>query len=161
MQANAGPFPRADETPTQPQGRPGKYCEASTHERSMREVEMEGVGAERPFWCQLCTGSASPRADGAPTQPQGRSWKHCVASAHGRSTLGSKNGRCLGRRGLSEAIFALAVPAWHRTVPYTVPYFTVITVKYGVTITVVRRNLTSTVRTVQTIIVPYRTTRQA
>jgi len=46
-------------------------------------------------------------------------------------------------------------------VPYTVPYFTVITVKYGVTITVVRRNLTSTVRTVQTVIVPYRTTRQA
>ena len=56
----------------------------------------------------------------------------------GVSTLGSKNGRCLGRRGLYEAIFALAVPAWH--LPYTVPYFTVITVKYGVTITVVRRN---------------------
>jgi hypothetical protein len=121
MQANAGPFPRADETPTQPQGRPGKYCEASTHERSMREVEMEGVGAERPFWCQLCTGSASPRADGAPTQPQGRSWKHCVASAHGRSTPGSENGR-LGRRGHSEAKIALAVPAWHRTVHRTVLY---------------------------------------
>ena len=45
------------------------------------------------------------------------------------------------------------------TVPYTVPYFTVITVKYGVTITVVR--VTSTERTVQTVIVPYRTTRQA
>jgi len=43
----------------------------------------------------------------------------------------------------------------------TVPYFTVITVKYGVIITVVRRNLTSTVRTVQTVIVPYRTTQQA
>jgi len=43
----------------------------------------------------------------------------------------------------------------------TVPYFTVITVKYGVTITVVRRNLTSTVRTVQTVIIPYRTIRQA
>ena len=41
------------------------------------------------------------------------------------------------------------------TVPYTVPYFTVITVKYGVTITVVRRNLTSAVRTVQTVIVPH------
>jgi hypothetical protein len=67
----------------------------------------------------------------------------------------------LGRRGHSEAILALAVPAWHRTVPYTVPYFAVITVKYGVIITVVRRNLTSTVRTVQTFIVPYRTTRQA
>ena len=59
----------------------------------------------------------------------------------------------------SEAIFALAVPAWHRTVHRTV--FTVITVKYSVTITVVRRNLTSTVRTVQTVIIPYRTTRQA
>ena len=45
------------------------------------------------------------------------------------------------------------------TVPCTVPYFTVITVKYGVTITVVRRNLTSTVRTVQTVTVPYHTTR--
>ena len=44
------------------------------------------------------------------------------------------------------------------TVPYTVPYFTVITVKYGVIITVVRRNLTSTVRTVQTVIVPYNST---
>jgi hypothetical protein len=43
----------------------------------------------------------------------------------------------------------------------TVPYFTVITVKYGVIITVVRRNLTSTVRTVQTVIVPYHTTQQA
>ena len=47
------------------------------------------------------------------------------------------------------------------TVPYTVPYTTVITVKYGVTNTVVRRNLTSTLHTVQTIIVSYRTTRQA
>jgi len=44
------------------------------------------------------------------------------------------------------------------TVPYTVPYTTVITVKYGVTNTVVRRNLTSTVRTVQTVIVPYNST---
>jgi len=43
----------------------------------------------------------------------------------------------------------------------TVPYFTVITVKYGVTITVVRRSLSSLVRTVQTVIVPYHTTRQA
>jgi len=82
-----------------------------------------------------------------------------VASAHERSTPGSENGRCLGRRGLPEANFALAVPAWHRTVHRTL--FTVITVKYGVTITVVRCNLTSTVRTVQTVIVPYRTTQQA
>ena len=31
---------------------------------------------------------------------------------------GGGNGRCLGRRGHSEAIFALAMPAWHRTVIY-------------------------------------------
>jgi hypothetical protein len=49
MQATAGPFPRADAAPTQPQGRPGKHCVASTHEKSMQEVEMGGVGAERPF----------------------------------------------------------------------------------------------------------------
>jgi len=49
MQATAGPFPRADAAPTQPQSRPGKYCVTSRHERSMREVEMGGVGAERPF----------------------------------------------------------------------------------------------------------------
>jgi hypothetical protein len=59
MQATAGPFPQADAAPTQPQGRPGKLCVASTHERSMLEVEMGGVGAERPFWGQNCTGSAS------------------------------------------------------------------------------------------------------
>jgi len=40
MQAAAGPFPRADAASTQPQGCPGKHCVASTHERSMREVEM-------------------------------------------------------------------------------------------------------------------------
>jgi hypothetical protein len=49
MQATAGPIPRADAAPAQPQGRPGKYCVASTHERSMRDVELGGVGAERPF----------------------------------------------------------------------------------------------------------------
>jgi len=49
MQATAGPFPQADAAPTQLQGRPGKHCVASTHERSMREVKMGGVGAERPF----------------------------------------------------------------------------------------------------------------
>jgi len=31
-----------------------------------------------------------PRADAAPTQPHGRLVKHCVASAHGRSTLGGE-----------------------------------------------------------------------
>jgi len=80
-----------------------------------------------------------------------------VALAHGRSTPGSENGRFWGE----EAILR---PFLHwqcqlGTVPCTVPYFTVITVKYGVTITVVRRNLTSTVRTVQTVTVPYHTTR--
>jgi len=44
-----GPYPRADAVSTRPQGRLGKHCVVSTHERSMREVEMEGVGAERPF----------------------------------------------------------------------------------------------------------------
>jgi hypothetical protein len=43
-----------------------------------------------------------------------------VASAHGRSTLGSGNGEVLGWRGFSEAILALAVPAWHHTVHRTV-----------------------------------------
>jgi len=62
----------------------------------------------------------------------------------------------LGRRGHSEAI--LHWQCQLNTVPYTVPNFTV---KYGVIITVVRRNLTSTVRTVPTVIVPYRTTQQA
>ena len=49
MQATVGLFPRADAAPAQPQGRPGKHCVASTHKRSMREVEMGGVGVERPF----------------------------------------------------------------------------------------------------------------
>jgi len=111
-------FPRADAAPAQPQGRPGKHCVASTHERSMREVHPARVGAERPFRGQNCTGSASPRADAAPTQPQGHSWKHCVASAHGRSTPGSKNGRFWG----GEATLR---PFLHwqcqlGTVPYTV-----------------------------------------
>jgi hypothetical protein len=49
MQATAGTFLRADAAPTQPQGRAGKHCVASTHERSMQEEGMGGVGAERPF----------------------------------------------------------------------------------------------------------------
>jgi len=53
-----------------------------------------------------------PRADVAPTQPQGRSGKHCVASARKRSMLEVEKGRCLGwRGGLSEAKIAPAVPA--------------------------------------------------
>ena len=62
MQATAGPFPRADKAPTQPQGRPGTHCVAPAHKRSMLEVGMGGVwGREaflRPFlhWqCQLGT----------------------------------------------------------------------------------------------------------
>ena len=70
MQDIAGPFPRADAAPTQPQGRPGKHCVASAHKRSMREVEMGDVGAERD----------------------------------------------------SEAKIALAVPAWHLSVHRTVFY---------------------------------------
>jgi len=59
MQATAGPFPRADAAPTQPQGRSGKHCVASRRERSMLEVEMGVVGAKRPLWGHFCTGSAS------------------------------------------------------------------------------------------------------
>jgi hypothetical protein len=40
----AGPFLRADAAPAQPQGRPGKHCVASTHERSMREVHPAVLG---------------------------------------------------------------------------------------------------------------------
>jgi hypothetical protein len=46
MQATAGPFPRADAAPTQLQG---SISVASAHKRSMQEVEMGGVGAERPL----------------------------------------------------------------------------------------------------------------
>jgi len=35
---------------------------------------------------------------------------------------GEQKWEVLGWRGLSEAIFALAVPAWHRTVHHTVLY---------------------------------------
>ena len=47
------------------------------------------------------------------------------------------------------------------TVPYNEPYFTVFTVTDGVTITVVSRITTSTVRVLQTVFVPYRITQQA
>ena len=79
-------------------------------------------------------GSGSPRADAAPTQPQGRPGKHCVASTHGRSHTGERKWDV---RGLPEAIFALAVPAWHRTV-------------HRVRNTVLRRITTITVRIVKT-----------
>jgi len=101
------------------------------------------------------TAGPFPQADAALTQPQGRSGKHCVASSHGRSTLGSENGRFWGGEAFLRPF--LHWQCQHGTVPYTVPYCTVITVKYGVTITVVRRITTSTVRIVQTRIVPYRT----
>ena len=93
--------------------------------RGLSEV-IFALAVPPPHFCtgsatpHFCTGSASPRADVAPTQPQCRSGKHCVASAHKRSTLGSENRRFLGWRGLSEIILALAVPAWHHTVLRTV-----------------------------------------
>jgi hypothetical protein len=49
MQGTAGPFPRANAAPTQPQGRSGEHCVASTRERSTLEVEKEGFGVDRPF----------------------------------------------------------------------------------------------------------------
>ena len=49
MQAIAGPFPRADAAPTQPQGRSGKHCVASARKRSMLEVEMGGVWVGEAF----------------------------------------------------------------------------------------------------------------
>ena len=62
MQAIAGPFPRADAAPTQPQGRSGKHCVASARKGSMLEVEMGGVWGGEAFlrpklhWqCQLGT----------------------------------------------------------------------------------------------------------
>ena len=59
------------------------------------------------------------RADAAPNQPQGRSGKHCVALMRERSTLEVEM-ECFGvGPGLSNAIIALAVPAWHRIVHRT------------------------------------------
>ena len=93
----------------------------------------------RPTFEFPCKPAAEPfpRADAAPTQSQGRPGKHRVASAHGRSTPGSKNGRFWG----GEAILR---PFLHwqcqlGTVPYTVPYSTVYTVKYGHQNTLIRR----------------------
>jgi len=127
MQAIAGSFPRADAAPTQPQGRSGKYCVVSARKRSMLEVEMGGVWGGEAFLRPKynCTGSASPRADAAPTQPQGRSWKHCVASAHGRSTPRSENGRFWGGEAILRSFLHrsfLRPAAWHRTVYCTVFY---------------------------------------
>jgi len=65
------------------------------------------------------TAGPFPRADAAPTQPQDRSGKHFVASAHKGSMLEVEMGG-LGVESLSEAIIALTVPAWHRTVYHTV-----------------------------------------
>jgi len=79
------------------------------------------------------TAGPFPQAAAAPTQPQSRPGKHCVASAHERGTLGSKNGKIWG----GEA-FLRSFLHWQCQLG-TVPYFTVITVKYGVTIMVARR----------------------
>jgi hypothetical protein len=61
-----------------------------------------------------------PRADAAPTQPQGRSWKHCVASAHGRSTAGSENGRFWGGEAILRPFLHLQcqLGTVHSTVSY-------------------------------------------
>jgi hypothetical protein len=56
------------------------------------------------------------RADAVPTQPQGRSGKHFCGVSTEEVHAGGGNGRFLGRRGLSEANFSLAVPAPHRTI---------------------------------------------
>jgi hypothetical protein len=74
------------------------------------------------------TAGPFPRADAALTQPQGRQGKHCVASTH-EEHAGGGNERCWG----GEAIMR---PKLHwqcqlGTVPYTVLYFTVNTVFYG------------------------------
>ena len=61
-----------------------------------------------------------PQADAAPTQLQNRPGKHCVALMRERSTLEVEM-ECFGvGPGLSNAIIALAVPAWHRIVHRTV-----------------------------------------
>ena len=65
---------------------------------------------------------------------------------HMRGACGRWKWEVLGRRGHSEAKFALAVPAWHRTVHRTAQ-----TVKYGGQSSKI---LKKTVRTV--LIVPYR-----
>jgi hypothetical protein len=49
MQATAGPIPRSDADPTQPQGRLGKHCVASAHKRSILEVKMRGVWGGEDF----------------------------------------------------------------------------------------------------------------
>jgi hypothetical protein len=64
------------------------------------------------------TAGPFPGADAAPTQPEGRSGKHCVASAHKRSTLEVEMGGVWGEE-------AFLRPFLHRqcqlgTVPYTI-----------------------------------------
>ena len=49
MQVIAGPFPRADAAPTQPQARSGTHCVASAHKGSMLEVEMGGIWGGEAF----------------------------------------------------------------------------------------------------------------
>ena len=57
------------------------------------------------------TAGAFPRADADPTQPQGRSGKHCVASAHQWSMLEVEMGGVWGGEAFPRPFFALAVPA--------------------------------------------------
>jgi hypothetical protein len=76
-------------------------------------------------------------------------WRQLVRVAYLR-----RKWEVLGWRGLSEAIFALAVQAWHRTVHRTVNYH-----NYGKITVLPNRNYAviykNTVRTVKS--VPYRT----
>ena len=155
MQATAGPFPRADAASAQPQGRPGKHCVASTHERSIGRWKWEVLGRRGHSETKIALAVPAPEL----MQPQ-PSLRVVHGSIVWRQHMGGAH------RGAKMGGFGAERPFLHwqcqlGTVPYTVPYFTVITVKCGVIITVVRRNLTSTVRTVQTVIVPYCTTQQA
>jgi len=111
--------------------------------------KWEVFGVERPFWGQNIIALAVPAPELMQPQPSLRVdhgsivWRQHMGGAH---------------RGAKMGGFGAERPFWGHfctghfcgrqlgTVPYIVPYFTVFTVKYGVIITVVRRNLTSTVR---------------
>jgi hypothetical protein len=67
------------------------------------------------------TAGPFPRAGAAPTQPQGRQGSISVGQ-YVRGACWRCKWEVLGWRGLSKAIFAQAVPAWHRTVHRTENY---------------------------------------
>jgi hypothetical protein len=65
-----------------------------TFATSIYEILLTEIKNCVQFWVSMqATAGPFPRADAAPTQPQGRSGKHCLESAHGRSTLGNENGK--------------------------------------------------------------------